>query len=139
MKRKFTSAAVYAATAYTLAEFFDGLYAMGPWTGPVKLIYLAIAGTVLLSLACILSLFTWRIGILCGAVGSAFSWTLFALSIPMIPWRHVLSVLPYANWSGLLLAILALDISTAYSAIQVRRSLRRRTEEGGWLPNSLWL
>jgi hypothetical protein len=128
VRRNAISAVVYAATAYSLAEFLDGLYGMGPFTGPVKLIYLAIAGTVLFFLACILSLFTWRVGAFCAVVGSAFSWPLFALPIQMIRWRRVLSILSYSNWSDLLVAIFALGVSTVYSAIQMRRPLRRTGE-----------
>lgn len=126
MKRKIISAVVYAASAYALAEFFDGLLGGEPFTGPVpKLIYLAIAGTVLFFLACILSLFSWRVGVFCGSAGGVLSWPCFAVSLPAIPWGSLFSILPYSNWSNLLMAILTLVVSTTYSLNQLRQLLRR--------------
>ena len=69
MKRRILSVLIYATTAFALAEFLDGLYGAGPVTHHLALIHLAIAGTILFAAACILSLFTLRVGVVCGLGG----------------------------------------------------------------------
>lgn len=126
MKRKVIAAVVYAATAFALASFFDALYGAGPVTRGLWLIHLAIAGTILFAAACIVSLFALRAGILCAIAGGILSWPEFADSFGFIPWRHILSILPYANWLVLLTAIFALIVSSAYSIDEVSLLFRIR-------------
>jgi hypothetical protein len=124
VKRKIISAAVYAATSFALAGFFDGLYGAGPVTRYLGVIHLAIAGTILFAVACVLSLFTLRVGVICGLCACVLSWPYFAIQIPTIPWNRVFAVLHYANWQDLMTAILALVVSSAYSVNRLRLLLR---------------
>ena len=125
MKRKILSAVIYATTAFALAQFFDGLFAGEAVTDQLRLTYLAIAGTILFAAACIVSLFTLRIGVVCGLGGSILSWPYFAIGMPTIPWGSVVSIFPYSNWAFVLTAILGLVVSSAYSINQLRLFLRR--------------
>jgi hypothetical protein len=128
VKRKILSGAIYATTAFALAQFFDALYAGEPVTDHLGLIYLAIAGTILFAAACILSLFTVRVGVVCGLGGGVLSWPAFAIAIPTIPWGSVVSIFPYANWPFLLTAILALVVSSVYSVNRLRVLVRGRDD-----------
>src|SRR5271157_2098741 len=116
VKRKILSVVIYVTTAFALAEFFDGLYGAGPVTLHLGLIHLAIAGTILFAAASVLSLFTLRAGVVCGLAGSVLSWPYFAIGMPAIPWGSLVSILPHANWLDLLTAIIALVVTSAYSA-----------------------
>jgi heme exporter protein D len=128
VKRKFLSAVIYATTAFALAESFDSLYGAGPVTHELGLIHLAIAGTILFTVACILSLFTLRAAVVCGLAGGVLSWPYFAIPIPTIPWGSLVSILPYANWMALLTTLLALVVSSVYSVNQLRILLRGRID-----------
>lgn len=77
MKEKAFPIGMYAVTALTLAAFFDALYGAGPITRHLGPIHLAIAGTVLFAVACALSLFALRIGVVCGLAGAVLSWPIF--------------------------------------------------------------
>jgi hypothetical protein len=128
MKRKILSVVIYVTTAFALAEFFDGLYGAGPVTLHLGLIHLAIAGTILFAVACILSLFTLRVGVVCGIAGGVLSWPYFAIQLPTIPWGSLVSILPHANWVDLMIAILVLVVSSVYSVNQLRMLLRDRND-----------
>jgi len=125
MKPKMVSAILYATTAFTLWSFWDALF--GAADEPFMhyrywgLLSLSIAGTVLFVAACILTLFSTRIGTICALVGATLSWPYFALQMPKIPWSRVISVLPNANWQELLTAIFALIIASVYSMSELRR------------------
>ena len=131
MKQKILSAVIYATTALALAQFLDDLYAGEPVTDHLGLIYLAIAGTILFAAACILSLFTLRVGVVCGLGGGILSWPVFAIAIPRIPWGSVVSIFPYSNWRYVLTAILALVVSSAYTVNRLRVLLRGRNDLEG--------
>ena len=130
MKQKILSLVLYATTAFALAEFIDGLYGAGPVTRHLELIHLAIAGTILFAAAFVLSLFTLRAGVVCGLVGSVLSWPYFAVGMPTIPWGSLVSILPYASWLDLVIAIIALAVASVYSANQLRVLLRGRSDSG---------
>jgi hypothetical protein len=131
VKRKIISALVYAATAFALAEFLDALYGAGPLTGHVRLVQLAIAGTILFAAACMLSLFALRVGVFCALAGGVLSWPCLVIEVPGIPWGSLLSILPDANWQDLVIAILALVVSSVYSVTQLRLLLRSRASLAG--------
>lgn len=131
MKQKILSGIIYATTALALAQFLDGLYAGEPITHHLGLIHLAIAGTILLAAACVLSLFTQRVGIVCGLAGAILAWPYFAVGITSIPWGSVVSIFPYSNWAFVLTSILALVVSSVYSANRLRVLLRGRSELEG--------
>ena len=131
MKQKILSVVIYATTALALGQFFDALFAGEPVTDHLGLIYLAIAGTILSATACILSLFTLRVGVVCGLGGSILSWPCFAVAMPTIPWGSVVSIFPYSNWRFLLTSILALVVSSTYSVNRLRVQLRGREDLEG--------
>lgn len=131
MKQKILTALIYATAAFALAQFFDDLYAGEPITDHFVLIYLAIAGTIFLAAACLLSLFTLRVGVVCGLSGSILSWPCFAIAMPTIPWGSVVSIFPHSNWRFVLTAILALVVSSAYSVNRMRVLLRSRDDVEG--------
>ena len=131
MKRKIISGAVYATTSFALAVFWDALYGAGPFTGYVGLIHLAIAGTVLIAVGCIASLLNRLVGDICGLAGCSLAWPCFAIELPGIPWRALVSVAREANWSLLLSALLTLVVATVYSLTQLRSFFRGRPDPAG--------
>jgi hypothetical protein len=130
MKRKIISSVVYASASFALAVFWEALYGAGPITGHFGLVYLGIAGACLFAFACVLSLFTPRIAVVCALAAGALSWPYFSTQIPTIPWSRVVEILPYANWQFLLTAILGLAVSSVYSLSQLRLVLRGKDLEG---------
>lgn len=116
MKRNLIPALVYLASAFAFVVYFDSLYGAGPVTRGLWLVNLAIVGTALFAAACVLSLFTFRVGLICAVAGALFAWPLFAIAIIKIPWTSLISIFPYSNWLDLLMAIVALVVSTLYSA-----------------------
>ncbi|MGB9105850.1 MAG: hypothetical protein WCC59_13900 [Terriglobales bacterium] len=131
MTRKLIPAVVYAATAFAFAGFIDGLYGGEPITHHLGLIHVATAGAILFAVACVLSLFTPRVGVVCALVGGVLSWPYFAIQVFAIPWGSIVSILPYANWQDLLTAILALVVSSVYSVNQLRLLFRGRNDTEG--------
>lgn len=67
MKQKVLAALVYILTALALALYFDSLYGAAPVTQHLNAVHAGIAGTILLAVACLLSLFSLRLGAVCGA------------------------------------------------------------------------
>lgn len=126
MKRKIVSAVLYATTAFALWSFWDALFGMAeePFTHYQHwgFLSLSIAGTVLFGAACILTLFSMRPGTICALFAAFLSWPYFAIGMRTIPWRKIISVLPYANWKYLFTAILALLIVSAYLVNRLPRS-----------------
>jgi hypothetical protein len=96
--------------------FWEALYGAGPVTRYMGVIHLAITGTIVLAAACILSLFTLRLGAVFALAGSVLAWPYFAIQMPKIPWGSIVSVLPHANWHYELTTIVVLVVSTGYSA-----------------------
>ena len=128
MKRKIITALVYAATAFASATYFDGLYGAGQVTHGLWVVNLATVGMALFAAACIFSFFAIRIGLVCAAAGGLLSWPAFAVAMFKIPWGSIVSILPYSNWLDLLLAIVALIVSSVYSVNQALPLFRGREE-----------
>jgi len=126
MNWKALSIAVYAITVFALAAFFDALYGAGPVVRYLWLVRFAIAGAGILGLACILSLVTVRGGAVCGLIGGAITLPYFGLLATGVPWGHLVSVLPYANWRYIVTAVVAVLLSTAYSVFCISRLHRSR-------------
>jgi hypothetical protein len=124
MKHRVTAVAIYAITTFALATFFDALYGAGPVVRSLLLIRLGIAATALFAIACLLSLFASRLGTACGLFGSILALPYFGIQAIRVPWGKLTSILPYANWSYMLTAILVLALSTIYSAIRLWHLLR---------------
>jgi hypothetical protein len=124
MKRRIISAVIYAATCAALAAFFDAVYGAGPVTRHLSLMRFAIAGTGVFAIACILSFFNFRIGVICGLGASVLAVPYFALQAVAVPWGSLLSILPRANWPYLLTAMLALVLSVIYSITSVSQAFR---------------
>ena len=122
MKQKTISAVIYAATTLALAYYFDALYGGGAVTHHLGLIHIAIAGTILFAVACILSLFSLRLGVLCALAACILSWPFFSGNLYAIlrVWRSLFSVVHYANWGASLAAVLMLIISSIYSLGRLR-------------------
>ena len=125
MKRKILSAVVYATTAFALWQFLDSLYAGEPVRDHLVLIYSGIVGTILSAAACVLSLFTKRVGLVCGLVGAVLAWPGFSLTIPKVPFLSTVSIFPDSTSADLLTAILALVVSSFYGINQFRLLFRR--------------
>jgi len=125
MKLKIVSSVLYATTAFALWSFWDAL--LGMTDEPLthyqhwKLLSLLMTGTALFLAACILTLFSMRIGTISGLVAAVLSWPYLAVGMPAIPWSKIISVLPYANWKYLFIAILALLIVSAYLVNRLTR------------------
>lgn len=130
MRQKILASFIYGATAVAFGRLFDGLYGGEPVTHRSALIYAATAGAFLFAIACILSFFTLRFAVGCALAASILSWPCFGIALFEIPWRKLISILPYSNWQDQLTAILALVVSSVYSAIRLRL-LRRAPATGG--------
>jgi hypothetical protein len=131
MKRKLSLALIYANAALALAFYFDGLYGGEPIKSPLGLIHAAIAGAVLLVIACVLSIFNLRLGIVCGIPAIVASWPYFLISLVHIPWGITLfSLLPYALWGDAFAALLALAAASIYCVVRLR-SLWSSKSNGG--------
>jgi hypothetical protein len=128
VRRKIITALVYAATAFAFAIYFDSLYGAGPVTHGLWFIDLAFVGMVLFAVACILSFFALRIGLVCAGAGGLLSWPAFAFAMFKIPWGRIVSILPYSNWLDLLMAIVTLIVSSIYSVSQTPSLFRGREE-----------
>ena len=72
----------------------DGLYGGEPITGHTILIHVATAGAILFVVACVLSLFSVRFGIICALAACILSWPLFASELYAVirAWRDRKSV-----------------------------------------------
>jgi hypothetical protein len=124
MKKKLIPATIYAGTFAALVVFFDALYGGGPVTRNLWLIRLAIFGTVLFACACIASLFSVRMGVICGLGASTLALPYFVLLARAVPWGNLFSALPHAEWRYVLTAIVALACSIIYSITSVSRAFR---------------
>jgi hypothetical protein len=129
MKRKVILALIYAATALTLLGFFDALYGAGPVTHHLGLIRCGLGGAVLFAIACVISPFNARFGIVCALAASVLCWPFFAgeLSLILHAGLSVLSEVRYAMWGDRLAAVLMLTISSVYSLSRLRLLLRERS------------
>jgi hypothetical protein len=128
VRRKIITALVYAATAFAFAMYLDSIYGAGPVTHGLWFIDLATVGMVLFAVACILSFFALRIGLVCAVAGGVLSWPAFAFAMFKIPWGRIVSILPYSNWLDLLMAIVTLIVSSIYSVSQAPSLFRGREE-----------
>jgi hypothetical protein len=101
-------------------------YAMIPnqTYGPPALLYVALVGSVVLGIGCILSIFTKRYGAIVGSVGAAISWIYFAPFAWLLQWgkyRWLFSIdLPWIIGNHILdlyqpVAVLLLVVATVYS------------------------
>jgi hypothetical protein len=121
MKQRLLAAIVYLSTAVAQAVFFDGLYGAGPVTHHLTLVHSAIAGAILFAIACPLSLFMSRFGILCGLTASILSWPFFGILLFATPWSSLVSLLVHsADWRDHYTAIVMLIISSACSVSGLR-------------------
>jgi hypothetical protein len=122
MKWKVIAALVYAATTLSLWGFFDALYGSGPIIHHLGLIRSAISGAVLFAIACVISLFNLRTGIVCALVACLLCWPFFGgeLSMILLVWRSLFSILGYSMWGDRLAAVLMLTLSSVYSLSRLR-------------------
>ncbi len=130
MKQKIVSAFIYAVTTLALAYFFDGFYGGEPSTRHLGLIHAATAGAILFAVACVLSLFSLRLGTVCTLAACILSWPFFSGNLFAIlsVWRSLFSILRYSNWGASLAAVVMLIISSAYSINQARLLFRPRAD-----------
>jgi hypothetical protein len=122
MKHRLVCTLIYAATTFCLGEFFDGLYGGEPIIYHLGLIHVATAGAVLFAVACVLSLFTLRFGIMCGLLAGILSWPYFAIQLSGVPWGNLIWFARYRP--DTLAAIVTLIASSLYSAVHLRRLVR---------------
>jgi hypothetical protein len=127
VRRKIISALLYLTTAFTFAMYFDSVYGAGPVTRGVWLLKLAMAGMMLFVIACMLSFFSLRVGLVCATAGGLLSWPAFAVAVFRIPWTSIISILPHSNWLDLLIAMVTLVVSSFYSVKQAILLSRGRT------------
>jgi len=126
MKQKIPPAALYVITALAVAGYFDALYGAAPVTHRQTPIHFAIAGTIIFAIACLLSLFSLRLGAVGGLVGACLSWPFFGPILIHFPWTKLPEVLPYAMWADSLAALVTLIVATVYSVCSVSSTFRRR-------------
>jgi len=136
MRQKIASAVLYATTVLVLAIWFEDVDGMepGPITGYFGLIQTAIGGMILLAIACLLSLLTERLTIVCGLVACILSWPYFGPLLFGAPWGRLASLIAgLPLWRDEFAAIVMLVVSSVYSVAQLR-SLLRGTSYGGARP-----
>jgi hypothetical protein len=127
MRRKIPSAVIFAITVVAFAIWFEDVDGMepGPITGYIGLIQTAIAGMILLSLACLLSLLTTRVAIVCGLFGCVLSWPYFGPLLFGTPWGRLASLIAGSSlWRDEFAAIVLLMVTSVYSVAQLRSLLR---------------
>ena len=127
MKKRIISAIIYVASFLALGIYFDALYGSGPVTHYLLLIRLALCGTVAFALACVSSLFNFRMEVIGGLGAGMLALPYFAIQAVSVPWSSLLSVIRYANCVYLVTAILVLACSSAYSIMYAFYSGQRRT------------
>jgi hypothetical protein len=125
MKQRIPSPVIYLISALALVFYFDALYG-GPVTHRLGTIHAGIAGATLFVVACVLSLFSLRVGLVCGLAASILSWPYFGVLLFVFPWRGVPEILHYAMWGDTLSALLILIIASIYSLSKIGLSLRER-------------
>jgi hypothetical protein len=130
MKRKLLSVVLYATTSFALAVYWEALYGAGPIKTSV-LMYLAISGTVLFAVSCVMLLISSQVGLSCAITAGLLSWPYFVIHVPTIPWSRLLSAVSNnSRWLFLLIAILALVVTSIYSLNQLRCFVRGNGIEG---------
>jgi hypothetical protein len=122
MKYRAILAAIYAITTLCLGSFLDYLYNGEPITRHLGLIHAATVGAILFAVACVLSVFSLRLGIVCALVACILSWSYFCIQLSIIPWGDLIWFARYRP--GTLAAILSLIVSSAYSVIMARLVFR---------------
>jgi hypothetical protein len=115
MKQRAAPALLYLLAALALARYFDSLYGAAPVVRRLEAVHAGIAGTILLAVACLLSLFSLRLGGVCGLVAGLLVWPYFGPILVSFPWSRVFEVLPYAMWADSLAALVMLTIASIYS------------------------
>jgi hypothetical protein len=123
IKQRIPSAAVYAITVLALAVWLEDVDGMepGPITGFFGLIQMAIAGVILLAIACLVSLFAFRLGLVCGLAASVLSWPYFGRLLFAAPWDRLVGLMTGSPlWRDQFAAILTLIITTTYSLYRLR-------------------
>jgi hypothetical protein len=121
MKRRIISAIIYAASFLALGIYCDAVYGAGAVTRYLWLIRLALCGTAVFALACVSSLFSFRVEVIAGLAASGLTLPYFGIHAIAVPWGSLLSVLRHSNWPYSVTAILVLTCSAAYSLMYVFR------------------
>jgi hypothetical protein len=121
-RKKILAAVLYLLSALALAFYFDSLYgAGGPDAHYIDAIYLGMASAIFFAVACSLSLFSARMGLLAGIVACVLSWPFLGIGLLTFPWRALPGVVRFSLWGPILKALLMLIVANAYSVTEVKR------------------
>jgi hypothetical protein len=124
MKQRVAPALLYFFAAFALADYFDALYGAAPVDHRLMFVRAGIAGAILLAGAFLVSLFSQRLGAVCGLVAGLLAWPYFGPILVNFPWSRMFEVLPYAMWADSLAALVMLTIATIYSLTKIWLWLR---------------
>lgn len=127
MNKKIGAMIVYAITALCLGQFLDALYGGEPIVHYLFLIKVATAGMILFVVACIVSLFTLRVGAICGLFASVLSWPYLVVQLSTVPWRNLAWFSRYRP--DTLMSVMMLVASTLYSILLTRYQFGRKQFE----------
>jgi hypothetical protein len=119
MKQRIAAALLYLLAALALAGYFDALYGAAPVDHRLGLIHAGIAGAILLAVASLMSMFSLRLGAVCGLVAGLLAWPYFGPILMSFPWSRMFEVLGYAMWADSLAALGTLTIASIYSLTQI--------------------
>jgi hypothetical protein len=129
MIKRILSAAIYLTTVLCVGNYCEMIDGMEPPRLPpsalqVNLWHVAIAGALMFAIACIVSIFSHRLGIFCGLGACLMSWPHFGALLVTFPVRQLMTLLPFPwvsdLWPGIIGALAMLLISTVYTLIKLR-------------------
>lgn len=116
---------IYAAAGVATANWID--YAMAPQQpyGHPFLTKVALSGSITFGIACVISIFNDRYGIIAGLVAICLSWPYFALLAASLPWHNIVWLFRiHYHGNAQILSILLLMVGTLYSVSRVPAIVR---------------
>jgi len=129
LTRRVAAAIMYGSAALATGNWLDyALWPEQPHYGPVDtLLRIALVGSVIFGLACLVSLFRLQYAVVLGLLAACLSWTYFALVAVYLPWRNLVWLVRiYDHGDAQVGAILFLFIATLYSLFEAWKWKRSR-------------
>jgi len=125
MRHRIITATLFAAAAISTANWIDwALDPIQPYGHPF-LLKVALAGSLLFLIACLLAVFANRYAALAGYAAMLLSWPYFALLGVSMPWKNFFWLARiHEHGAAQVIAIVTLLAATIYSSPQLWRTAR---------------